>query len=242
MLEIACFGKSDIGLKRSNNEDAFVVKPELGLCIVADGMGGAAAGEIASRIFVETTLEVFSRAHAGAEEEIRGLIQNAFSRANEQILNHVEDNPHHSGMGCTAELMGFHDKGFILGHVGDSRTYRFRNRHMKQLTQDHTLIQTQMDEGIITQAEARDHPFRSVILRAVGIQEKVELDLVEEETLSGDVCLLCSDGLTDMVDDAAILEILCSAIGLSQKVEELIELAKSSGGNDNITVVLSEVA
>ena len=239
--QIASFGKSHPGLRRSNNEDAFIVRPELGFCLVADGMGGAAAGELASGIFAETTLEVFSKAEGQSEQETLELVQRAFGWANERILNHIKENPHHKGMGCTAELVAFSDESFVLGHIGDSRTYRFRTGQLKQLTQDHSLVQDQLDQGLITPAEARNHPMRNVILRALGVNGSLSLDVLRGKTLSGDLFLLCSDGLTDMVDDALIQEVLSSTMVLPQKVEKLIESANSAGGRDNITVVLSEV-
>lgn len=219
-----------------------MVRPELGFCLVADGIGGAAAGELASSIFAETTLEVFSTAQDQSEQETTELVQRAFEWANKRILDHVKENLHHHGMGCTAELVSFSDNGFVLGHMGDSRTYRLRNSQLKQLTQDHSLVQDQLDKGLITPAEARNHPMRNVILRALGVKESLSLDLVKGKTLSGDLFLLCSDGLTDMVDDSLIQEVLSSTMVLSQKVERLIELANSAGGRDNITVVLSEIA
>ncbi len=239
--QIASFGKSDRGLKRSNNEDAFLIRPELGLCLVADGMGGAAAGELASGIFAETTLEVFSKAVGQSEQETLEIVQKAFGWANERILSHVKENPHHQGMGCTAELLVFSDESFVIGHMGDSRTYRYRTGELKQLTRDHSVVQDQVDKGLINPAEARNHPMRNVILRAVGIKESLALDLVRGKTLSGDLFLLCSDGLTDMIDDALIQEVLSSTMALPQKVEKLIELANAAGGYDNTTVVLSEV-
>ncbi len=235
------FGKSEAGPKRPNNEDAFCVKPELGFCLVTDGMGGAAAGELASRLFVEATAEVFSCSGGRSEEETVELVKRAFATANERIAGHVKGNPLHMGMGCTAELLAFSHEGFVLGHMGDSRTYRFRNGQLKQLTQDHSLVQNEIDQGLITPAEARKHPLRHVILRAVGIEESLALDLIRGKTFSRDLFLLCSDGLTDMVHEAQIQDVLSSASALPQKVERLVELAKSAGGNDNITVVLSEI-
>ena len=241
MSKIASFGKSDVGLKRRNNEDAFVVRPEIGLCLVADGMGGAAAGELASRIFAETTLEVFSAADGRSEKEALQLVQRAFGWANERILSHAKENPPHKGMGCTAELVAFSDEGFVLGHMGDSRTYRFRGGQLKQLSKDHSFVQDQIDHGLITFAEATKHPLRNLVLRAVGVEENLALDLVRGKTFPGDVFLLCSDGLTDMLDDTLIREIVSSTIPLPQKVEQLVDTANSAGGHDNITVVLSEV-
>lgn len=240
--KVVLTGKSDVGLRRTNNEDTFVVSAELGLCLVADGMGGAAAGELASRIFTDTALEVFSTVTSRSEEQTLQLVQRAFAWANERVLSHVKQNPDHKGMGCTAELVGFSPEGFVLGHMGDSRTYRLRNGQLKQLSKDHSFVQEQIDQGLINAAEARNHPMRNIILRAVGIRESLALDLVRGKSLPGDLLLLCSDGLTDMVDDTLIQEVLSSTIVLSQKAERLVELAKSAGGYDNITVVLSQVS
>ena len=241
MPKINFVGKSDSGLKRTNNEDCFMLRSDLGFCLVADGMGGAAAGEIASRIVTETALELFSSSAGRSEKDTIELIQRAFNSANEKILNHVKKNPHHKGMGCTAELMAFTDKGFVIGHIGDSRTYCLRDGQLKQLTQDHSLVQNQIDQRLITPAEARKHPLRNVILRAVGIKKKLALDLIRGITFSGDLFLLCSDGLSDMVDDNQIRNILFSTAPLLQKVEKLIESANAAGGYDNITVVLADI-
>jgi serine/threonine protein phosphatase PrpC len=238
---ITYFGNSDVGLRRPNNEDAFVVRPDLGLCVVADGMGGAAAGEVASRIFVETAVEVFSNHYGRSDDETTDLIRKTFGLANERVLGHVASNPDHKGMGCTAELVGFSDGGFVLGHMGDSRTYRFRNNELKQISSDHSFVQEQIDRGIMTPAEARKHPMRNIILRAVGVKEDLALDIIRGRTYPGDQFLLCSDGLTDMVDDAIIGEVVSTKRTPPEKVEQLIALAKSSGGKDNITIVLVQI-
>jgi PPM family protein phosphatase len=238
---ITCFGATDTGLKRTNNEDTFAVRPDLGLCIVSDGMGGAAAGELASRIFAETTLEVFSNAFGGSEKETADRVQRSFVLANERILKHVHENPEHKGMGCTAEVVAFFSGSFVLGHMGDSRTYRLRNGVLKQLSNDHSLVQEQLDQGVITEAEAKSHPMRNIILRAVGVKESVTLDLSRGKTLKDDLFMLCSDGLTDMVDDERISEVLHSPDTLQRRTATLIELAKAAGGRDNITVVLAQV-
>jgi len=235
------FGKTDVGLKRAKNEDSFVVNPELGLCLVADGMGGAAAGELASQIFVDTSVEAFSTSLSRAEDDTADLVQEAFRSANERVLDHVRDEPRHEGMGCTAELVAFCNGSFVLGHVGDSRTYLLRNAQLKQLTEDHSVVQDQVGRGIISPAEAKNHPLRNVILRAVGVKEKIDVDLIRGKALLGDLFLLCSDGLTDMVDDALIQEALSLNGAIHEKADRLIELAKSAGGHDNITVVLSAV-
>lgn len=242
MLHIALSGQTDIGLKRANNEDVFLIRADLNFCLVADGMGGAAAGELASRYFADTCLKVFSRANADSISELLLLVQKSFQMANKFILDHVREEPRHKGMGCTAELMAFCNGGFVLGHVGDSRTYRYRNGELKQLTHDHSLVQNMVDQGMISPAEARRHSHRNVILRAVGIEKNLQLDLIRGRPLQGDIYLLCSDGLTDMVEDAAITEALAADTPLEAKAHACIGLAKQSGGSDNITVVLSQVS
>ena len=235
--EIFC-GKTDIGLRRSNNEDVFVTSPELGFCLAADGMGGAAAGDLASSIFADTALEVFTQATDRSEKEIAYRVKKTFYFANERMLEHVAQKPNHKGMGCTAELLAFTDGGFIIGHVGDSRTYRFRKGQLEQLTQDHTLVQEQVEQGLIPPDTVRNHPFRNIILRAIGQDNELALDLLRGKFLPGDLFLLNSDGLTDMIQDDQIQEILTTDIDIHRKVDELIESAKDAGGVDNITVVL----
>ena len=239
--EIFC-GKTDIGLRRSNNEDAFIISPELGFCLAADGMGGAAAGELASKIFADTVLEIFADSTDQSEKEILYRVKKAFSFANEKILDDATQNPNHEGMGCTAELLAFCGDGFALGHVGDSRTYRFRNGQLRQLTQDHTLVQEQIEEGLISSENIRNHPLRNIILRALGQERELALDLLRGKILPGDLFLLCSDGLTDMVQDDQIQEILSSDIDIHRKADKLVESAKAAGGKDNITVVLVAIA
>jgi len=241
MLRRKYAGKTDIGLQRKNNEDAFFFSPDQHFCLTADGVGGAAAGGLASKIFTESTIETFSDNSTRSGKETKHRVQNAFRLANDKILKHVTQNPDHKGMSCTAELLAFSDEGFIIGHIGDSRTYCLRNGQLKQLTQDHTFVQLQLDAGLLTRDKIKRHPLRNVIFRALGLTKEIELDLLNGKACPEDLFLLCSDGLTDMVPDDQIRDILCSGIEIHRKVEELIETAKSAGGNDNITVVLAAV-
>ena len=241
MSKMISFGKSDTGLRRSNNEDAFVVKPELGFAAVSDGMGGPASGEVASRIFIETALEVFSKNSGRSEKEVSELVQNVFQLSNERILSTAQNDPRHHGMGCTAEVLAFYSQGYIAGHVGDSRTYLFREGRLRQITKDHSVVQDQLDQGLIKPDEARNHALRHIILRAVGVREDLAVDIIRGKTRPGDIFLLCSDGLTDMLEDASIREALLIPPDLEQKADRLIGLAKAAGGNDNITVTLCEV-
>ncbi|MEW6380070.1 MAG: Stp1/IreP family PP2C-type Ser/Thr phosphatase [bacterium] len=235
------FGQSDPGLRRSNNEDAFIIISEADLLAVADGMGGAAAGEVASRIFIESASALSGGAKCQSEQEALVRVQDIFRSANEKIINHARQNPQCRGMGCTAEVIVFTSQGYVLGHVGDSRTYLLRAGQLKRLTHDHSVVQEQIDQGLITPEDARKHPLKSVILRAVGVNEQLALDLIRDKTVPGDLFLLCSDGLTDMIDDSFIKDILSRPLTLSQKGTQLIEAAKSAGGYDNVTVVLGEV-
>ena len=241
MSMIIYYGVTDTGNIRPKNEDVFYVSEACHFCLVADGMGGAAAGEVASRIFADTVKSVFDGHDAVSEEDTITRVQTAFTMANDKILKHVERNPHSKGMGCTAELLAFSKKSFIVGHVGDSRTYRLRNNSLKQLTKDHSLVQDKLDRGLITEIEARRHAMRNVVLKAVGVNNTVTPDILKGTRNPGDLFLLCSDGLTDMIEDSAVLAVLASEGTLIDKSNKLVQLAKAEGGKDNITVVLSAI-
>lgn len=232
-------GATDVGNVRTNNEDVFYVCESCHYCLVADGMGGAAAGEIASRIFADTAKAVFAGHDGGSEENTIARVRTTFKLANDTIRKHVGRHPRDQGMGCTAELLAFTQDSFIIGHVGDSRTYRLKNDSLRQLTKDHSLVQEQLDQGLINPDEARQHAMRNVILRAVGVNETVALDILKGKKNIGDLFLLCSDGLTDMVEESALSAVLRAEGKLSEKPETLIQLAKQAGGKDNVTVVLS---
>jgi protein phosphatase len=236
------FGISDVGLRRANNEDSWLVRPDLDLCVVADGMGGAASGEIASRIFVETAQEVFLGSRPRSEQDTYTLVQEAFGLGNERILSFATANPVNTGMGCTAELIVFHNDSYMIGHVGDSRTYLFRDGALRQITKDHSLVQTQLDQGLINPEDTRKHALKHIVLRALGVHPSVALDLTKGTCLPGDIFLLCSDGLTDMLEDDVIQLKLSSLSSLEAKGEALVDAAKAAGGYDNVTVVLCQVS
>jgi protein phosphatase len=242
MIKIKFYGKTDTGLIRKRNEDAFILRPDFGFGAVADGMGGEQKGEVASRIFVETALEVFSGCtRISGEEELSRMVQRTFGAANERILAWAGNNKVEK-MGCTAELIAFCGSVYVLGHVGDSRTYRLRRGQLRQLTRDHSLVQEQLDQGVVTPAQAQKSRWRNVILRAVGTEDSLAVDLLKGTITPGDLFLLCSDGLTNMVEDAVIQDILTGPLMPESKVDRLIELAKETGGQDNITAVVCEVA
>jgi protein phosphatase len=241
MNRIEFCGRTDVGLVRPNNEDTFRVDPTGAYGLVADGMGGAAAGETASRIFAESAQEVFGNQAPSGDQQVAERVRDVFITANERILAHVARHPHHQGMGCTAELLAFSTAGFVIGHMGDSRTYRLRQGTLLQLTKDHSLVQEQIDQGMITPEQARHHSMRNIILKAVGVRPSPALDTLSGPAFSGDIFLLCSDGLTDMVEDHEIAAILGKGTPLQSRVDELVESAKRAGGKDNITVVLAEI-
>ncbi len=245
MVKIDYSCDTHVGLRRHNNEDAFFSNPDQGIVTVVDGMGGVAFGEVASKIFKQTAEAVFLEAEKIPEhktlESVKKLVIASFELANKNILNYAAKNPSHLGMGCTAELIAFHHRKFVLGHVGDSRTYLFRKGKLVQLTRDHSLIQDQIDLGFITKHAAKKSAYRNIVHRAVGVQEQFSLDVIEEECVREDVYLLCTDGLTDMVEDSKIEKVLSFRLKLHEKVEHLIKLANTEGGIDNITVALCEV-
>jgi PPM family protein phosphatase len=234
-------GLTDAGRLRPHNEDAYYIENDKKVFSVADGIGGAAAGEVASSLFIKTVSEVFVACENNDQTQARDCVKHVFLTANIRVLDHVAGNPAHEGMGCTAELLTFYPGGFVLGHIGDSRAYRLRQGVLTQLTKDHSLVQQQIDEGLIDTEQAKHHPMRNVILRAVGVDSEVAVDILSGLTYSGDLYLLCTDGLHDMLDDVQIAEVLLSEKPLTEKASRLVYLANEAGGRDNISVVLIEV-
>ena len=241
MIRLKSAGATDIGLWRSNNEDSYLIMADAGVFALADGMGGAAAGEIASRYFVESVRDIFQNRIDAPLPSLHALVQKAFKRANEHILAHAARHPDDSGMGCTGELLLLRDDRYIIGHVGDSRIYLLRDGRLRQLTKDHSLVQSQVDEGTLTTEEAKHHPRKNILLRAVGTDLSETCDIIEGAPLDGDIFLLCSDGLTDMVEDTTIIEILASFHMPEDAVKRLISAALNAGGKDNVTALLCAV-
>ena len=239
--KIHAFGMTDTGLRRQLNEDAYFINTSCGCFVVSDGVGGAAAGEVASGIFISTVSENIENEQTVSEQNTISAIKQTFLKANSDIIEYACQNPDHKGMACTAELLVIGNNGFVLGHVGDSRTYRYRKNTLVQLTKDHSFIQQQVELGKITEQEAKTHRYRNVILRAVGTEETIDVDIIRGKVRSGDIFMLCSDGLTDMVAEADISACLEQAISIEEKVSYLIDLANHAGGQDNITVILTEV-
>jgi protein phosphatase len=241
MIRIESCGRTDAGLRRSNNEDAFVSAADLGVLALADGMGGAASGEVASGIFADTVRERFSAGPPPSVGEAEELVLRSFLLANRRILELAARAPEHRGMGCTGEMVVFADDRYVVGHVGDSRVYLFRGGRLRQVTNDHSFVQEQVDRGLLTSVQARIHPWRHMLLRAIGIHDSLEVDLLSGKAHPEDLFLLCSDGLTDMIGDPLIEERLGSGLSLGEKAERLVRDACDAGGYDNVTVVLGRV-
>ncbi len=236
--QIQAFGMTDTGLRRSLNEDALLIDTSCCCFVVSDGVGGAAAGEIASQIFITAVSKIINTAQALSDQKAISAIKETFLQANSNIIEYAGQNPENKGMACTAELLVITSGGFVLGHVGDSRTYRYRRNSLIRLTSDHSLVQQQIELGVITEEEAKKYRYRNVILRAVGTEDSIDVDLIRGKAKSGDIFMLCSDGLTDMVAETDIAVCLGRNISLEEKVSFLVDLANQAGGRDNITVIL----
>jgi PPM family protein phosphatase len=225
------FARTDTGRQRRSNEDAFYAHSPL--FAVADGMGGARAGEVAARLMVEV-LEG-GLPDGGSDE---GRLADRVREANSRIYELAQRDPERAGMGTTVTTAYVGDRAVAVAHVGDSRAYRLRDGHLEQITRDHSLVEELKRRGKLTEEEAEEHPQKSVITRALGPESRVEVDTVSVPAQAGDVFLLCSDGLTGMVPEERMAEILEGADDLEQAGRALIAEANERGGRDNITVVL----
>ena len=226
--------RSDTGQVRPANEDSFLVRSPL--FVVADGMGGANAGEVASRAAVETFA-----AGLPAGEDPGPRLAEAVRAANRRINQESEADTSRRGMGTTVTAALIGDSSVTVAHVGDSRAYLIREGEVSQLTRDHTLVDELVRQGSLTEAEAAVHPQRSIITRALGPEPSVEVDVETHSLDAGDVLLLCSDGLTGMVGDADLLAIVERSNSLAAAAKELVDAANAAGGKDNITVLLARV-
>ncbi len=243
---VEAFGQTDVGQCRELNEDSLLVLPSLGLFAVADGMGGAACGEIASRMAVEGVREMFEQPDAtwpwaAGQSPCRTpgarLLMAGIQRANGRILALAQQDEAKKGMGTTfAGILTLEDR-VVIAHVGDSRVYRLRGRQFDLLTEDHSLLNACIRAGTWDPAEADAFPQRNVITRAVGVQEDVEIDTRLDALVPGDTYLICSDGLHGMLDHRDIASILVKHPGPTEAVARLIERANDNGGDDNITAV-----
>ncbi len=250
--KIKITGLTDAGRVREKNEDAIGFDSALGLVVLADGMGGHRGGEIASNMTVDTIISELQQRlpeiETGEIDEASGFamesicIQDAVVSANELVYKTAEENPEHKGMGTTIVVLQFYNNSFSLAHIGDSRCYRLRNDKLEQITKDHSLLQELIDRGFYTPEEARNSMNKNLVTRALGIDPIVMPDIQEDIVLKNDIYLLCSDGLTDLVEDNDIyLTIKQFSANLEEAAKRLITKANQKGGKDNISVMLCRI-
>jgi PPM family protein phosphatase len=253
-FKIRYAGKTDVGRKRSHNEDDLFLVPEENLFLVADGMGGHASGEVASEMAVKTIAEFFEQTSADDEitwpykmEKGKGYEENRMSAsiklANLRIFETAAQNSGQRGMGTTIVVLLIADDVAFFGHVGDSRIYRLRGETLEQVTEDHSLLNDYIKMKDLTEEEIENFPHKNVIVRALGMKETVQVDVGSERPQPGDTYMLCSDGLNGMINDQTIEEIMVEHVDdLELCCDKLIEAANENGGNDNVTVAIVQIA
>lgn len=247
-MEIEFGARTDVGRMRQNNEDSVRVAPEEGLFVLSDGMGGQSSGEVASRMASETVVAHFhqamknlplpSLARIEGVSEAGNRLASAFRLANQSVYKAAQQNDDWQGMGATLVAVLVADDRASIAHVGDSRVYRFRNGELELLTQDHSFIAEQVRQGLMTTQEASNSSLQNVLLRAIGADAEVEVEVSEELFSDDDTLLLCSDGLTKELSDAQIAGVLASVDEPEAAADRLVKLANDAGGSDNITVIV----
>ena len=240
MYEICA--QTDRGRVRRNNEDALAFDVQTGVCLLADGMGGYNAGEVASTMAVTfINLELvrwLSQNPQAQPREVRRTLQSCVENANHSIFNAACCNPDYEGMGTTLVAGIFQEDRLLLGHIGDSRCYRLRGQSLVQITKDHSLLQEQLDAGLVTPEQALTSRNKNLITRALGVEDAVRLEINEHRVEPGDLYLMCSDGLSDMVGYEVMAAMLGGTRTLPQKAAQLVAAANHAGGRDNISVLL----
>ncbi|HEV8598502.1 MAG TPA: Stp1/IreP family PP2C-type Ser/Thr phosphatase [Gemmatimonadales bacterium] len=240
-MRISCAGNTDVGVVRSGNEDSFLLDCSRGLFIVADGMGGHAAGEVASEMAVRIISTELGSLRGLSDGEAAGRMRNAIRKANAEIFERTLAEHDKRGMGTTATVMVLFSRRYLIGQVGDSRAYLLREGDFLQLTKDHSYVQEQVDAGLLTPEQARTHPYSNVITRCVGANEDVAPDVYFGNLEKGDQVLLASDGLTGMLEDQQIAGIMSEEENPEVAVTKMITDANRRGGLDNITAIVIRV-
>jgi len=235
--------QTDPGLTRQNNEDAVIFDEITGIAVLADGMGGYNAGEVASGMatsIIHTEMQRWLTETQGTAlaGDIRRALEICVENANSAIYRAANENAQYSGMGTTLVLGVFQGASLVVGHIGDSRCYRFRQGEFVQITKDHSLLQEQMDAGLLTPEQAAVSANKNLVTRALGVDDAVLLEVTEHAVEPGDIYLMCSDGLSDMVRDQEIAKILEMPLTPEHRAQCLIDTANAHGGRDNITVLL----
>jgi len=252
MSALEMIAVTDVGIKRDHNEDCVGIELKDGIAVLADGMGGHNAGEVASAMAVDLIMRLLKdglhRYPEGELDEETGfsreavLARNSAVTANNVIIETAQAKPECAGMGTTVVVAVFYGDRVAVSHVGDSRMYLLRNDYLSHVTEDHSLIQEQVRRGLLTAEDARNSSIKNLVTRALGVENNVEADVVEEMAREGDVYMMCSDGLTDVVPDEAIrITMLEQGKDLKTCAQALIDLANDAGGPDNISVILIRV-
>jgi serine/threonine protein phosphatase PrpC len=241
-LHVVCAAKTDVGLIRSGNEDNYLMIPERGIFVVADGMGGHAAGEVASEMAVQLISRDLGSLKGLTVDDAATRMTQAIKTANAAIFERTISESDKRGMGTTTSVLVLHGANrYLIGQVGDSRIYMLRDNRFHQLTKDHSYVQEQVDLGYLTPEQARTHPYANVITRCVGASADVMPDIFSGTVRPGDVFLLASDGLTGMVEDDGLAGILQAQGNPEKWVDKLVAEANRRGGLDNITCIIAHV-
>jgi protein phosphatase len=240
-MRLSCAARTDVGVVRSGNEDTYLMVSERGLFVVADGMGGHAAGEVASDMAARIVAEEYRPVRGMSDDELMAQMVGAIRAANGAIFKRTIQEQDKRGMGTTATVLALLPRRYLIGQVGDSRAYILRGGVLTQITKDHSYVQEQVDAGRLSPEEARVHPYANVITRCVGSNGDVVPDLFLGTLEAGDLLLLASDGLTGMLEDEDLRTVMSSGESLEAMVDRLIADANRRGGLDNITVVLVQI-
>jgi len=245
-------GKTDVGKRRTNNEDSFAIDPETGFFVIADGMGGHSHGEVASKMAIDVTKETIRKSILNGHKAIVGKVNpkltertnqlaSAVRLANQFIFESAKSNPKQSGMGTTIDGVLLEKNKISIAHVGDSRVYLVREGKLTQVTQDHSLVADQVRQGILKAEEAEKSPNKNILTRALGVDENTEIDCYETDAKVGDIWIGCTDGLNKMVTDEEILKTVPLMKTPKMIAEHLVDLANAAGGVDNVTVVVAQL-
>jgi protein phosphatase len=242
-MDFEFFSQTDTGRIRTNNEDSVAMDPAAGVAVLADGMGGYNAGEVASQmacdfILGEMVRWLFEASKSATDADVKRAMDICVDNANRAIFTAANSNPTFAGMGTTLVVSVVRPGRVLVGHIGDSRAYRFREGHLQQVTKDHSLLQEQVDAGILTPEQAAVSANKNLVTRAVGVEDFVLLETRVHDLQDGDTLLMCSDGLSDMLNDREIAEVMGSTTDLSDMAARLISAANAAGGRDNIAVML----
>ncbi len=240
-MSITSAGRTDVGVIRSGNEDNYLMVPDRGVFIVADGMGGHAAGEVASEMAVRIIARELGDISSRTDQEASERIRNSIIEANAAIFQRTLSEQDKRGMGTTATAMVVLGDNYLIGQVGDSRAYVLRKGDLLQLTKDHSYVQEQVDAGYLSPEEARTHPYSNVITRCVGANVDVTPDVYSGALQTGDVYLLASDGITGMIEDEDLSEMMTKLTEPQQLADALVDEANRRGGLDNVTVIVIRV-